>query len=310
MDRCLRSCDFPSESEEADFVGSQAAGLARTQPVAILCRTKKQENFIQERLPAWATQIDRNMRQWPSGPRLFYGTYHSAKGLEFDSVFLPFLSEQHWPNPSDIEALGPQEAAAKDSLLLYVGITRARATLVLTYSGKMTKLLPSNGGLYPAMTETTTLIQAEVEKRRITRLCHFTPSRNLGHIAADKEGILASRHLQESEKASFNPTDIKRLDGYTDHVCCSIQYPNARYFKVARKREQLFLDWVVLFIRTDYLWRAGTKFCPRNAAAKYGRLVREGSAAFKAFCLRNMSENTHAVRSTPIFFLLTNRLRC
>ena len=137
-----------SESEEADLVGSQAAGLARTQPVAILCRTKKQESFIQGRLPAWATQIHKNMKRWPSGPRLFYGTYHSAKGLEFDSVFLPFLSEQHWPNPSDIEALGPQEAAAKDSLLLYVGITRARATLVLTYSGKMTKLLPRNGGLY------------------------------------------------------------------------------------------------------------------------------------------------------------------
>ena len=140
------------------------------------------------------------------------------------------------------------------------------------------------------MTETTTLIQAEVEKRRITRLCHFTPSRNLAHIAADKEGILASRHLQESEKASFNPTDIKRLDGYTDHVCCSIQYPNARYFKVARKREQLFLDWVVLFIRTDYLWRAGTKFCPRNAAAKSGRLVREGSAAFKALFAEHVGE--------------------
>ena len=139
---------FSDESKEANFVVSRATGLARTQTVAILCRTKEQENFIWRYLPNAATQIGRNMRRWPSGPRLFYGTYHSAKGLEFDSVFLPFLSEQHWPNPSDIEALGPQEAAAKDSLLLYVGITRAKATLVLTYSGKKTKLLPRNGGLY------------------------------------------------------------------------------------------------------------------------------------------------------------------
>ena len=139
---------FSGESKEVNFVVSRAAKLAQTQTVAILCRTKEQENSIWRHLPDGATQTGRNMRQWPSGPRLFYGTYHSAKGLEFDSVFLPFLSEQHWPNPSDVEALGPQEAAAKDSLLLYVGITRARATLVLTYSGKMTKLLPRNWGLY------------------------------------------------------------------------------------------------------------------------------------------------------------------
>ena len=139
---------FSGESKEANFVVLRATEPARTQTVAILCRTKEQENFIRRYLPDGAMQIGRNMKRWPSGPRLFYGTYHSAKGLEFDSVFLPFLSEQHWPNSSDVEALGPQEAAAKDSLLLYVGITRARATLVLTYSGKMTKLLPRNGGLY------------------------------------------------------------------------------------------------------------------------------------------------------------------
>ena len=133
------------------------------------------------------------------------------------------------------------------------------------------------------MTETTTLIQAEVEKRGITRLCHFTPSRNLGHIAADKEGILASRHLQERERANFNPTDIKRLDGYTDHVCCSIQYPNAWYFRNARDRQPLlFPDWVVLLINPYYLWRRGAKFSPKNAAAKRGEFVREGFPAFKA----------------------------
>lgn len=135
------------------------------------------------------------------------------------------------------------------------------------------------------MTKTTTLIQAEVEKRGITRLCHFTPSRNLGHIVADKEGILASHHLQKSEKANFNPTDIKRLDGYTDHVSCSIQYPNAWYFKGARDRDRqllLFPDWVVLLIHPYYLWQRGAKFSPKNAATKRGELVSEGSPAFRA----------------------------
>ena len=131
------------------------------------------------------------------------------------------------------------------------------------------------------MTGTISSIQRMVAPRGITRLCHFTPSRNLGHIAEDPSGILASRHLEQDEKAVFNPTDLERLDGYPDHVCCSIQYPNAWYFRRARRQERLFLDWVVLLIDARYLWRAGTKFCPRNAAAEHGSLVREGADAFE-----------------------------
>ena len=123
-------------------------------------------------------------------------------------------------------------------------------------------------------------IQARANQRGITRLCHFTPSRNLAHIASDPRGILASRHLEEGEAVVFNPTDRVRLDGYPDHVCCSIQYPNAWYFKRAREKERLFSDWVVLLIDARYLWQTGALFCPRNAAAEQGGLVRGGVAAF------------------------------
>ena len=119
-------------------------------------------------------------------------------------------------------------------------------------------------------------------RRGITRLCHFTPSRNLAHIANDHRGILSSRHLQEDERSILNPTDTRRLDGLPDHVCCSIQYPNAWYFRTARSKERLFLEWVVLLVRPHYLWHPGTKFCPRNAAAQHGRLVEEGVEAFDA----------------------------
>ena len=131
------------------------------------------------------------------------------------------------------------------------------------------------------MTVTISSIRKEVEGRGITRLCHFTPSRNLGYIAEDPTGILASQNLREDEKAVFNPTDSERLDGHPNHVCCSIQYPNAWYFRTARSKERLFRDWVVLMIRAHYLWRTGTKFCPRNAAALHGRLIREGPEAFR-----------------------------
>lgn len=130
------------------------------------------------------------------------------------------------------------------------------------------------------MTNLISSIRKEADDRGITRLCHFTPSRNLGHIASDPRGLLASRHLEADEKVVFNPTDVERLDGHADHLCCSIQYPNAWYFRTARGKETLFPDWVVVFIKSHYLWRTGTKFCPRNAAAGHGRFVREGAAAF------------------------------
>ena len=145
------------------------------------------------------------------------------------------------------------------------------------------------------MTKTIDSIQASAERRGITRLCHFTPSRNLGHIAEDRVGILASKHLCEDEKVVFNPTDSKRLDGYTNHVCCSIQYPNAWYFRKSRGREPLFPDWVILLIKPHYLWYAGTKFCPRNAAAKYGWLVNEGPEAFDAL-FTDAVEGIHTYR--------------
>lgn len=123
-------------------------------------------------------------------------------------------------------------------------------------------------------------IRIRATKRGITRLCHLTPSRNLGHIAADCTGILSAARLKTDERRVFNPTDRDRLDGFPDHVCCSIQYPNAWYLKKARGRERLFPDWVVLLIRPHYLWARGTKFCPRNAAAGGGEDVAEGVEAF------------------------------
>ena len=125
-------------------------------------------------------------------------------------------------------------------------------------------------------------IQVRAQQWGITRLCHFTQSRNLGHIATNLTGVLSAARLQTDEPYVFNPTDRERFDGFVDHISCSIQYPNAWYFSSARVRERLFRDWVVLLIAPHYLWARGTKFCPRNAAASGGKEVAEGLEAFEA----------------------------
>lgn len=137
-----------SEAEERELVVSEGKNRAQTGTVAILLRTRRQESELKQHLPKGATRLHRDLSVWPNGPGLFYGTYHASKGLEFDTVLLPFLSDRNWPHPRDIKVLGRKEAEIRDSRLLYVGITRARTDLISTYSGKPTALLPPKKKLY------------------------------------------------------------------------------------------------------------------------------------------------------------------
>lgn len=124
-------------------------------------------------------------------------------------------------------------------------------------------------------------IQKECIRRGITRICHFTPSRNLAHIIAGKTGVLATEHLEGSERQVFNATDLKRLDGHKSHICCSIEYPNVWYLSRKIEDEKLFKDWVILLIKPYYLWKKGTLYCHRNASAGYGRYIKGGFESFK-----------------------------
>ena len=57
-------------------------------------------------------------------------TYHRAKGLEFDAVFLPRLEEKELPS----KLARTEEDEAEERRLFYVGITRARRFLAITWS--------------------------------------------------------------------------------------------------------------------------------------------------------------------------------
>jgi DNA helicase-2/ATP-dependent DNA helicase PcrA len=58
-------------------------------------------------------------------------TYHRAKGLEWDAVFLPSLEEGILPIRQAHDA---EDAVAEERRLLYVGITRARVHLALSWA--------------------------------------------------------------------------------------------------------------------------------------------------------------------------------
>lgn len=62
-------------------------------------------------------------------------TLHSAKGLEFSSVFLMGLEEGLFPH---IRSLNSPSSMEEERRLMYVGVTRAEDRLYLTYSRKRT----------------------------------------------------------------------------------------------------------------------------------------------------------------------------
>ena len=140
---------FTSDSDELEFIVAQARRLGQTDSVAILFRDRGgDEKIVAKALGKEGTRLHRELPKWPDGPRIFYGTYHSAKGLEFDSVLLPRLSSANLPHPPDVGAFGVKDASTRDQHLIYVAVTRARSNLILSYVDEPTSLLPDFDGLY------------------------------------------------------------------------------------------------------------------------------------------------------------------
>ena len=73
-------------------------------------------------------------------------TLHRAKGLEFDTVFIPRLEEKELPSR---QARTPAEID-EERRLLYVGMTRAERVLWLSWSGKRSRFLAELGFAQPS----------------------------------------------------------------------------------------------------------------------------------------------------------------
>jgi superfamily I DNA/RNA helicase len=134
-----------SEIAEVQRVARDQAGVAT---VAILTRTWPEAHAAVAGIQGARVLKDSSNAAWDPSPGIYYGTYHAAKGLEFDVVVLPFVNTARLPNPQAVEAYGPVDASSRDGKLLYVAVTRARAELLVTYTGEVASLLPTKPGLW------------------------------------------------------------------------------------------------------------------------------------------------------------------
>lgn len=126
--------------------------------------------------------------------------------------------------------------------------------------------------------------QTIIKERNISRLCHFTKTRNLPFMLGNGEdsenGILANDFI--IDKSFLEKTDKQRLDGHEDYICTSVQYPNSYYFTRVKSRmeKDLFNEWAILLIDPSVIDNT-SKFCSVNAATSRGRLIKKGPAAME-----------------------------
>lgn len=121
-------------------------------------------------------------------------------------------------------------------------------------------------------------IEQEIKNRNITRLCHFVHTNILLHILNNSDGIKAVDFIDQDILVQ---NDTQRMDGKTDYINCSVQYPNWWYLRKVRDNNPIFSDWAILFIDPIVATLDTTQFCKVNAAKRCGSYIKKGYEAFR-----------------------------
>ncbi len=136
---------FEEEEAELNWIVETAISMVGNQSIAILVRNRDLVELVYKKLKSKniTTQNLRNrMGKLDLNAKISIGTFHSAKGLEFDTVFLPFCSVKYMPSEERVLANESRnEALKEEAKLLYVAVTRAKRGLILSYSSEKTELL-------------------------------------------------------------------------------------------------------------------------------------------------------------------------
>ena len=116
----------PENAPDSDEEVTRQADLARLRALAEEFDGAHDHGDV----AAFVEELGKRFSTEHSGRGVNLLTYHRAKGLEFDAVFLPRLLDGELPFRSGRAKADPDE----ERRLLYVGITRARTYLFLTWA--------------------------------------------------------------------------------------------------------------------------------------------------------------------------------
>ena len=153
-----------------------------------------------------------------SGHGVHLLTYHRAKGLEFEAVFLPKLEDKELPSRF---ARTPEELA-EERRLLYVGMTRAKRHLALTWSGRPSPYLRELGvSAPPPVAEDDPLLAALKAWRRERAQSEGKPAYVVFHDAT--LAAIAARPPQSlAELAAVPGVGPAKLERYGDDLLAAV----------------------------------------------------------------------------------------
>jgi hypothetical protein len=125
---------FTRSIDERSYIANKIREIRINKPhdtIAILSKFNSvlygyEEELIKGDIPITLLRGE-NIIEKPDNPVILC-TLHSAKGLEWDHVFFVRLNDDVFPQKKD------EESILQERRLFYVGVTRAKKTLTLTYS--------------------------------------------------------------------------------------------------------------------------------------------------------------------------------
>jgi DNA helicase II / ATP-dependent DNA helicase PcrA len=141
-------------------------------------------------------------------------TYHRAKGLEFESVFLPRLEENELP----FKRSKVGEALAEERRLLYVGITRAKSQLELTWSGEPSRFLRELGIDPPKRVAADDPVMKALKTWRLERARRDEVPAFVVFHDSTLEEIARQRPKQLWQLATVSGVGPTKLERYGDEV--------------------------------------------------------------------------------------------
>ena len=156
-------------------------------------------------------------------------TLHKAKGLEFEAVFLPRVEEKELPCKQSLRA---PAGIAEERRLLYVGLTRAKRHLTLTWAGKPSRFLAELGVETSApkrarAEESSDPTYLALKRWRLQRAkADEIPAYVVFHNSTLAE-IAARRPTTISELASVPGVGPAKLERYGSDVLLALEAPLA-----------------------------------------------------------------------------------
>ncbi|MBV9227692.1 MAG: ATP-dependent helicase [Chloroflexi bacterium] len=179
-------------------------------------------------------------------------TVHASKGLEFPIVYMPGLVQRRFPlqarshpvsAPAGMlppESVGSAAHESGESCLFYVGVTRARDHLLLSYSERYGKLKYKRSLYLDAL-------EAGLPDDRITKLQWepgTTEANSSSALSAQQENSLAPSTLQPGEafiNAMQSPTlNHSAIEAYQR---CPRQYAYSNSYHFASEADGYLLFW-------------------------------------------------------------------